>query len=71
MGSLFECLGSFWSLLGPGPSKIMFLFPIVPDLGGFGMDLETVWEAFGMPKVRKSGPKSIPKISRNADLDVL
>ena len=57
--------------MGPGRSKIVFLFPVVPDLDGFWKDFGTVWEPFGRPQVRKSGPKSIPKISRNVDLDFL
>ena len=68
MGPLFEYLGSFWSVLGPGHSKIMFLSPLVPALGGFWKDFGAVWEPFGRPKVRKSGPKSIPKLRRNVGL---
>ena len=71
MGPLFEYLGSFGSLLGPGHSTIMFLSSLVPDLGGFWKDFGAVWDPFGRPKVRKSGPKSIPKILRNVDLDFL
>ena len=34
-------------------------------LGAFWEDFGAVWEPFGRPKVRKSAPKSIPKINRN------
>ena len=41
----------------------------VPPLGAFWEHFEPELELFGGPKVRKSGPKSIPKTNRFLDLD--
>ena len=42
----------------------------VIHLGAFGEDLGAVWEPFGRSKVRKSGPKSIPKTNRFFDFEI-
>ena len=38
-------------------------------LGAFWEDFGAVWDPFGRSKVRKSGPKSIPKINRIFDIE--
>jgi len=43
---------------------------IVTHLGTFWEDFGADLEAFGSPKVRKSGPKAIPKTNRFLDLDL-
>ena len=39
-------------------------------LGAFWDDFGAVWDPFGRSKVRKSGPKSIPKINRIFDIEI-
>ena len=59
----------FWSILGPGPSQDWILPEGVISFGAFWEDFGADLELFGGPKVRKSGPKSIPKTNRFLDLD--
>ena len=70
LGSLFDHLGSFWSSLGPGRPKIVIPSPIATHFRGFWADFGVIWEPFGMPKVRKSDPESLPKINRFFDIEI-
>ena len=68
-GSLVNVWNDFWSILGPGPSQDWILPEGVISFGAFWEDFGPDLELFGGPKVRKSGPKSIPKTNRFLDLD--
>ena len=67
--SLFESSEPFGSILGPGPSQDWILPDLLTPLGRFWEHFGADLELFGGPKVRKSGPKSIPKTNRILDLD--
>ena len=64
--SLVKGWNDFWCILEPGlPKRTERVISFGPFWEDFGPDLDL----FGGPKVRKSGPKSIPKTNRFLDLD--
>ena len=56
-------------MLGPGLSTILVFSDRIKQFGAFWEDFGVDLGAFGSPKVRKSGPKSIPETNRILDLD--
>ena len=66
MGPLFEHLGSFWSILGPGRAKYVFSPPMLIDFGGFWRDSGAIWEA----KSEKKWSKIDTKNHSNFDLEI-